>query len=123
MKKIILFSLLGLILFSGCSNQFSVEALKDYESQCRDLNDDALIIEFYQVDIKLREAIDNLFVSSIESVQPRKGEAALGYGLGSLILNLSQKSPKQIVEGLRKKKAILLMIIYERGLEMPISVE
>ena len=126
MKKTIVTLLVFIIpvIISGCTRQSSLRAIEDYALRCRNLSDNELIIEFYQVDIKLREALNDLSLFNMKTTQPtRKGEEALGRGLGTLILSLSGKHPARIVKDLRKKKAIVLMIIYERGLRLPTSVE
>lgn len=112
------------VIISGCTTQSSLKAIEDYELRCRNLSDDELIVEFYRVDIELQEALNDLSVFNMKDVQPpRKSEEALGRGLGTLTLSLSGKHPAQRVKDLRKRKAIVLMIIYERGLRLPTSVE
>lgn len=126
-KRMIIMLLVFIIpvtIVSGCTRQSSLKEIEDYAVRCRNLGDTGLIIEFYQVDIELREALDDLTLYNMRTTRPvRKGEEALGRGVGTLILRSSGKHPEQIVENLRRKKAIVLMIIYERGLEMPTSVE
>jgi len=109
------------VIISGCTTQSSLKAIEDYALRCRNLSDNELIIEFYQVDIQLREAQNVLWRYEIgyDRAQRQGGEAALGYAFGTLIAG----HPAKRVKDLRKKKAIVLMIIYERGLRLPTSVE
>lgn len=123
LKKMIAILLIFIVpvIISGCTTRSSLKAIEDYALRCRSLSDNELIIEFYQVDIQLREAQDALWRYEIgyDRAQRQGGGAALGYGLGTLIAG----HPAKRVRELRKKKAIVLMIIYERGLRLPTSVE
>ena len=95
-------------------------SIETYELHYRNLSDDALIAEFYRVDMELQEALDDLqiYQRGLERAAEKGGFfGALGYRTGA------GGSPKHRVRELRVRKAILLTIIHQRGLTLPVSVK
>jgi len=95
-------------------------SMETYELHYRNLSNDELIAEFYRVDMELQEALDDLwrYERGLERAQQQGGFAVLGYSLGSAVGG----HPVVRVRELRKRKAIILTIIHQRGLTLPVSV-
>ena len=120
-QKLTIFLLVFVIMaaVSGCTRKPQFPSIDTYELHCRNLNDNELIAEFYRVDVELQGALDDLETYQRGLAETRGFAGALGYNLGASIGG----HPKRIVEELRKQKAVVLIMIYERGLKLPVSVE
>ena len=116
MKKVLSILLMVLMVFfiSGCTRQQTLSP-EAYEVEARNLSNDALIKEYYQVDAELQGALDQLWEYQLEQAQKRSGPEQLGRGLGILIFG----TPVPKVKNLRIKIAILLTLIHQRGLTLP----
>lgn len=117
-------ALIIMAIAPGCVRKRSPSiSIETYEFHCRNLSDDGLIAEFYRVDVELQEALDDLrrYERELEWEQYQRGPfGALGYSLGT---SIGGRHPKRRVKELRRRKAIVLTIIHQRGLRLPVSVE
>jgi len=128
MIRLLAISIVIVIIFSpGCIRKRPPPiSIETYEFHCRNLTDNALIAEYYRVDMQLQEALDELRGFRRElSAQKQKGgiesgSYALGTALGILI---SGHNPVKIVRKLRVKRTIILTIMHQRGLTLPVPAK
>lgn len=107
----------------GCARRRDTPvSMELYEFHCRNLSDNELIAEYYRIDLELQEAIDKLqWLKTRQLIEQQKGgiesgSHALGTALG---IAISGRNPVRIVKELRAKRAIILTIIHQRGLQLP----
>jgi len=106
MIRLLAISIVIVIIFSpGCIRKRPpLISIETYEFHCRNLTDNALIAEFYRVDMELQNAIDRAW----------RLERALPI--------LPRRSILKVKE-LRMQRAIVLTIIHQRGLTLPLSAK
>ena len=103
MARLVVISIIIFLVFSpGCIKKESPSiSVETYEFHCRNLADDALIAEFYRVDMELQNAVDRV----------RRIVGAIGISPRRSILK---------VQKLRIERAIVLTIMHQRGLTLPV---
>jgi len=123
-KQYIIVLIIAIIaIASGCARRRdALVSMELYEFHCKNLGDNELIAEYYRIDLQLQEAIDELeWLKTRLLIEQQKGgiesgSSALGTSLG---IAISGRNPARIVKELRAKRAIILTIIHQRGLQLP----
>lgn len=126
MKKISIIALVLIaivLIISGCARKKdTLVSMELYEFHCRNLSDNELIVEYYRIDLELQEAIDKLqWLKTRQLIEQQKGGIESGsYAIGTALgIAISGRNPARIVKELRAKRAIILTIIHQRGLQLP----
>lgn len=106
--------------------------LEQYEAYCRNLTDNELIAEYYQLDVDLQEALDDLrkyegplsepvpfYRGNWARRQTMRNIARFGEALGRAI---ASKPIREQIKMLREQIALVLTIMHQRGLALPMQV-
>jgi len=127
MKKqfiIFLIIIIALAMSSCVRKKDALVSLDLYEFHCRNLSNYELIAEYYRIDLQLQEAIDKLeWLKTRQLIEQQKGGIESGsYAIGTALgIAISGRNPARIVKELRAKRAIILTIIHQRGLQLPVQ--
>ena len=110
----------------------SEQYLEQYEAYCEALTDNELIAEYYQLDVDLQEALDDLrkyegplsepvpfYRGSWAQRQTMRNIARFGEALGRVI---ASKPIREQIKMLREQIALVLTIMHQRGLTLPVQV-
>lgn len=108
------------------------EYLERYEVYCANLTDNELIAEYYQLDVDLQEASDDLrkyegplsepvsfYRGNWAQRQMMRNIARFGEALGRAI---ASKPIREQIKMLREQIALVLTIMHQRGLTLPVQV-
>lgn len=108
------------------------EYLEQYEAYCGNLTDNELIAEYYQLDVDLQEALDDLrkyegplsepvpfYRGNWARRQMMRNIARFGEALGRAI---ASKPIREQIKMLREQIALVLTIMHQRGLTLPVQV-
>ena len=140
MLYVFVLALVIMTITPGCIRKRSPQiSIETYELHCRNLSDNGLIVEFYRVDMELQETLDELklYQSKIGRTQLQQDFSGFPSRswyqkeLARSAYKAGQAFGEGIAEGrilakikrFRQQKAIVLTIIYQRGLTLPVSVE